>query len=103
MLHQIVNTEVEKIFAAGMRIGIQWGLKFAGRKPSVISQNKAYKEFVPSRVKNWVEMNRIKPITVKSKIKDENGKITEGKTSTVYYDYQTLLLLDASDKAIICK
>ena len=69
MLHQIVNTEVEKIFAAGMRIGIQWGLEFAGKKPGVISQNKAYKQFIPSRVKNWVAMGRLKPIIVKSKIK----------------------------------
>ncbi|MDR1348021.1 MAG: hypothetical protein LBJ63_06280 [Prevotellaceae bacterium] len=60
--------------------------------PKYITQNKAYRHFEKSRVKNWVSDGLIsgKP----------NGK---GKTSTVYYEYSKLLELDASEKIKIRK
>jgi hypothetical protein len=92
MLYQISDKEIQELIAIGTQIGIQRGLEFIGEKPRVISQNRAYRQFTQGRLKNWIKEGRISAMP--------NGN---GKTSTKYYDYATLLALDQSDKIIIHK
>jgi hypothetical protein len=78
--------EVLDLLSAVSKIGYEKGLIETGKAPKYISQNKAYRLFMKSRVRNWVNDGLIsgKP----------NGN---GRTSTVYYEYARLLELDASE------
>ena len=92
MSYQVSKIELENLIAAATLIGFQRGLESIGKRPRLVSQNKAYQQFLKARVQTWVKDGRIIPTT--------NGN---GKTSTVYYDYGKLLELDTSDKIIIHK
>ena len=88
----VQKRELQNLIASAVQIGFQRGLESAGKKPRFISQNKAYQQFLKSRVQTWVKDGRILPTT--------NGN---GKTSTVYYEYTKLLEIDTSDQIIIHK
>ncbi len=89
---QIRKVDLEFILQRANEMGRADMLFQSGNAPSVISQSRAYRQFVKSRVQNWVRDGRISPIS--------NGN---GKTSTVFYKLDELLKLDASDKVIIRK
>lgn len=82
----ISKNDARELISKAVQIGFERGLETAGVKSKYISQNRAYKMFRETRVKNWVNDGLIagKP----------NGN---GKTSTVYYEYAKLLELDTSD------
>jgi hypothetical protein len=88
----MTKDEICALLAKAVEIGVKKGLETSGASPKYVSQNKAYKLFCRSRVCNWVNDGLIagKP----------NGN---GKTSTVYYEYARLLVLDASDRIVIRK
>ena len=92
MLYQITKRELEKLLAVATQVGFQRALETVGKKPRVISQNKAHIQFCKSRVQTWIKDGRIIPTT--------NGN---GRTSTIFLDYAKLLELDASEKIIIHK
>jgi hypothetical protein len=88
----ISSGEITRLLSGAVEIGVRKGLEAAGELPRLISQNKAYKRFHESRVRNWVNDGLIVP--------KPNGN---GKTSTVYYEYARLMELDASDRIVIRK
>lgn len=75
-----------------INMGYEKGMLDAGKRDRNISQREAYKIFTPARVRQWVNNGDISPQT--------NGK---GRNSKRFYDYETLLKLNASDKIVIRK
>jgi len=94
MLFQISDTAVQELIAVGTQIGLKRGLEYIGEAPRLISQNRAYRQFLRARVSNWVKDGKIKAIS-------NNKDKVKGTTSTVYYDYATLLALDAGKEIVI--
>jgi hypothetical protein len=88
----MTRDEISALLSRAVEIGVERGLENAAAAPKLISQNKAYKIFKKSRVRNWVNDGLIagKP----------NGN---GRTSTVYFEYAKLMELDASDRIVIRK
>lgn len=88
----ISKNEAQELISRAVQIGFERGLETAGVKSKYISQNKAYKMFKESRVRNWINDDLLK--------RKPNGN---GRNSTVYYEYAKLLELDASEKIKIRK
>jgi hypothetical protein len=88
----ISKREAEQLLTSAFQVGFQRGLETLGERPKYISQNRAFRMFKRSRVKNWVANGLIQPLP--------NGC---GKTSTIQFELAKLMTLDASNRIVIRK